>query len=290
LANAIELATKFAPIVDLIYKQASVTEGMDTAVQPDFSNTPEIKYLHVETTGLGDYSRNAGYPKGDVNATWKSFLMTQDRGKEISIDRMDDEETLNLTFGTVVGNFVRENTVPEVDAYRFSRYAQTPGIGSEAGALTPANILEAIDEGVRAQDENEVPAEGRILYLNSNLKVALNQALNRSWGSDRTANTVLDGYNDMRIVYVPPRRFYGNINMLAGAGTSWGYTGVGPQLNFMLVQPNAVVQVVKLVQPKIFDPDVNQDKDAWKYQFRMYHDAFVYENKASGIYAHTGTI
>jgi hypothetical protein len=40
--------------------------------------------------------------------------------------------------------------------------------------------------------------------------------------------------------------------------------------------------------PKVFDPDTNQEKDAWKFQYRLYHDAFAYENKVKGIYVHTG--
>ena len=35
---------------------------------------------------------------------------------------------------------------------------------------------------------------------------------------------------------------------------------------------------------KIFSPDENQKLDAWLFQFRLYHDAFVYENKVKGIY------
>ena len=49
------------------------------------------------------------------------------------------------------------------------------------------------------------------------------------------------------------------------------------------------MQVKKFALPKIFDPDVNQEKDAWKFQFRLYHDAFVYDNKAKGIYLHKKT-
>lgn len=45
----------------------------------------------------------------------------------------------------------------------------------------------------------------------------------------------------------------------------------------------------KFIIPKIFTPDENQDKDMWKFQFRIYHDAFVYENKAKGIYLHEST-
>lgn len=128
---------------------------------------------------------------------------------------------------------------------------------------------------------------GRRLYISSDLKPILNSALSRQWGSDNSVNTVLAGYNDMPITWVPKSRFYTGITLNDGS-TNWGYSkSEGAQdINFMVIYPPAILQVVKFSLPKIFDPDTNQDKDAWKFQFREYHDAFVYDNKAKGIYLH----
>lgn len=292
MANSIEYAKKFVPVIDGIYKAASVTQGMDAATQTDFTGTNEVKVLKVNTTGLGDYSRTNGYPKGDVTAAWETMTLTEERGKEISVDRMDNEETLGLTFGTVTGEFMRNHVIPELDAYRFAKYAGATGILTTAAELlTAATVLAAIDEAVRAMDEAEVPAERRRLYINSNLKPILNHAVTRQFGSDGTINTVLSGYNNMPIVWVPPTRFYTAITLNSGA-TNWGYvkSAGAADINFMIIYPQAIIQVQKFALPKIFDPDTNQDKDAWKFQFRLYHDAFVYENKVKGIYLHKKTI
>ncbi len=288
MANSIDYAKKFVPIIDGIYKAASVTQGMDAATKADFTGVNEVKVLKVSTTGLGDYSRANGYPKGDVTAAWETLTLTEERGKEISVDRMDDEETLGLTFGTVTGDFMRLHVIPELDAYRFAKYASAPGISTIAPAvLTKDTIIAAIDEAVRQLNADEVPLEGRRLYINSDLQPILNSALNRQWGSDGIVNTVLSGYNNMPIVFVPPTRFYTAITLNAGTD-NWGYVkGEGAaDINFMITYPPAILQVTKFALPKIFDPDTNQDKDAWKFQFRLYHDAFVYENKVKGIYVH----
>ena len=131
---------------------------------------------------------------------------------------------------------------------------------------------------------------GRRLYINSDLKPILNNALTRHWGSDGTINTVLSGYNDMPITWVPKSRFYTAITLNDGA-SSWGYAKAADakDINFMIIYPPAILQVVKFSLPKIFDPDTNQEKDAWKFQFREYHDAFVYENKIKGVYLHKST-
>ena len=38
---------------------------------------------------------------------------------------------------------------------------------------------------------------------------------------------------------------------------------------------------------KLFTPDENQNKDAWQFDYRLYHDSFVLDNKVQGIYVHT---
>ena len=287
MANSIAYAQRFLPVIDDIYKANAVTTALDTPTM-DFGGVNEVKVLKVSTTGLGDYSRSTGYPAGDVTAAWETMQLTEERGKEISIDRMDDEETLGMAFGAVTGNFMREHVVPELDAYRFAKYAGTSGILSATGAaLTKDTIVPAIDTAVASMDGAEIPAEGRILFVNSDLKATLNQALNRRWGSDSTVNTVLDGYNNMRIIYVPKTRFYTKIDLNDGSD-EWGYAKntAGVAINFMIIHPSAVVQVEKFALPKIFTPDENQKMDSWLFQFRLYHDAFVYENKKNGIYLH----
>ncbi len=285
MANSIEYASKFLPVIDDIYKEQSVTEGLDTSTMADFSGANEIKVLKVTTTGLGNYSRSEGYPKGDINAVWETMKLTQERGKEITIDRMDDEETLGMVFGSVTGNFMREWVIPEIDAYRFSKYASTDGISKTSATLTKDTIIEAIDEAVMEMDNNEVPQEGRVLFVNSDLKPALNGALSRQWGNESEANTVISGYNNMKVIYVPKNRFYTAIDMNTGEGT-WGYSknSAAKDINFMIIYPQALVQAKKFVMPKIFSPDENQKMDSWLFQFRLYHDAFVYENKVKGIY------
>ncbi len=288
MPNSLEYAKRFMPLIDAIYKAGSVTQGMDAATRVDFTGVNEVKVLKVSTTGLGDYSRQNGYPKGDVTAAWETLQLTEERGKELSIDRMDNEEVLGMVFGTVTGNFMREHVIPELDAYRFAKYASRSGISTAAGAvLTKDTVIAAIDEAVRQLNADEVPLEGRRLYINSDLQPLLNSALNRQWGSDGTVNTVLAGYNNMPITWVQPTRFYAGITLNDGS-TNWGYAKASgaADINFMIIYPQAILQVTKFSLPKIFDPDTNQDKDAWKFQFRLYHDAFVYDNKVKGIYLH----
>lgn len=211
----------------------------------------------------------------------------------MSIDRMDDEETLGQAFGMAMNEFIRLHVAPEVDAYRFAKYAGTTGISTTAGAAltTGAAVLAAIDEATRTLDGNEVP-DDRILYVSTALKPLLMGAISREWGSEGAVSRVLNGYNDMPIVYVPQSRFYTAVTLNSGTENTpaWGYTKAAgaADINFMMISRSAVLQATKMALPKIFTPDENQSKDAWKFQYRLYHDAMVYENKVNGIYLHKG--
>lgn len=288
MANNITLAEKFLPVIDDIYKNQSVTQVLDNDTQVNFVGANKVQVLKTSTTGLGDYSRTDGYPKGDVTATWETMTLSVERGKELSIDRMDNEETLGMAFGAVTGSFMREWVVPEIDAYRFAKYASTEGISKTSGTLTADNILAAIDEAKKQMDADEIPEEGRILFVNSDLQLLLNQSVSRSYGSDAAVNTIMGAYNGMKVVYVPASRFVTKLELADGAvSTGFARAADAENINFMLVYPGSVLQVQKFAMPKIFTPDENQDKDMWKFQFRLYHDCFVYDNKVKGIYLNT---
>lgn len=293
MANSIALASKFLPILDEIYKSASLTAVMDTLTKPvEFGAANEVKVFKTSMTGLGTYSRATGYPAGDVTGTWETMSLSASRGRSFSIDRMDNDETLGEAFGTLVGEFIRTQVVPEVDAYRFAKYASTSGISttSEAALTTAAGVLAAFDAAMTQMDNDEVPAEGRILYISSSLysllKASISRSLANESGADRRVLT-LDG---VKVISVPQTRFYTQVTLDAGSTSSaGGYTktaSTGRDINFMLIHPSAVIQPTKLSLPKIFSPDENQTADAWLFQFRLYHDAFVYENKVKGVYLH----
>lgn len=285
MANTINYAEKFVPVIDGLYKKASLTSALDATTKLDFTGTNTVKVMKVTTTGLGDYSRNTGFPEGDVTVEWEAMKLTEERGKEMSIDRMDDEETLGQAFGMAMSEFIRLHVAPEVDAYRFAKYASTAGIGEATGTLTTGeDILTAIDTASAALDANEVP-EKRVLYVSSAIKPLLMGAVARNFGGEGAVSRVLTAYNDMPIIYVPQSRFYTGITLNDGSA-SWGYAKNGANLNFLMVCPDSVLQATKMALPKVFDPDTNQNKDAWKFQYRLYHDALVYENKVGGIYAH----
>ena len=292
MANTIALAEKFMPILDEIYKRESLTARLDAKTKPvEFGGVNEIKIFKTSVVGLGDYSRATGYPAGDVTATWETIALTQERGRAFAIDRMDDEETLGMAFGKLAGEFIRTQVVPEVDAYRFSKWASTANVSTTAAAAlaNAAATLAAIDVASGTLDDDEVPQEGRLLFIAQPQYRQLTAAVTRSLENQSTYDRRLRQLDEMTIIPVPQGRFYTAITTNAGAlSNQGGYTkgAAATNLNFILMHPTAVEQATKLANLKIFSPEENQLTDSWLFQYRLYHDAWVYDNKVDGVYIH----
>lgn len=280
MANTINLVTKFQPLLDEVYKNASLTTDLEnSAVKFDGSKT--VKVLKLTVPPLGTYTRNTGYTAGDVTADWEAFTLTQDRGTEFSVDAMDDEETLSMTFGNASSEFIRRSVVPQVDAYRFAAMAGAEGISTVAGAaLTTADaVIKAINAGMVKMDEDEVTPEGRILYITPTLAGLIGEL--ESYKSKQVMSRFA------KIVQVPQTRFYTAVTINDNGFAKTAETG--KNINFMIVEPKAAFAVAKHKKLRVFDPDTNQKRDDYLFQYRLYHDMFVYPQKAAGIYLHKST-
>jgi hypothetical protein len=291
MANSIELAVKFQPILDEIYKLASLTAMLDSQTKAvDGSGANEVKIFKTSMVGLGTYSRATGYVAGDVTGTWETIKLLVERGRAFSIDRLDNEESLGMAFGTLVGEFMRTMVVPEVDAYRFSKFASATSISTVTPATldTAAKVLAAVDVASLQMDEDQVPSVGRKLFISSTCYRLLNAAISRTLANEGTADRRLKMLDELEIIPVPQARFYTAITLDAGASASAGgfSKGAGKDINFLMVHPSAVWQAKKHDALKIFSPEVNQTSDGWLIQYRLYHDAGVYDNKVDGIYLH----
>ena len=58
----------------------------------------------------------------------------------------------------------------------------------------------------------------------------------------------------------------------------------------IIIHPSAVLQVMRLANPRIFSPEVVQEADAWMYDFREMHGVWVKHQKTNGIYVNAPTV
>lgn len=299
MANSITLVKQFVAMLDEVYKLASLTSDLDGATElvRAGANANELIIPKLDMSGLGDYSRNSGYVDGDVALTNETVQCNFDRGRMFTVDNMDNQETANIAFGRLAGEFIRTKVVPELDAFRFAKYAGTTGISKVSAGATlsdGAAVIAALRAAITKMDEDEVPTEQRYLYITPTLH-GLVQDMDTT-----KSREVLTRFT--KVVDVPQSRFYTAIEQKSGKiittgqgdgastvdETAGGYakaTGA-KDINFMVIHKPAVIQFQKHVAPKFISPDQNQTADAWKYGYRNVGIADAYENKVAGIYLH----
>lgn len=289
MANSIALVKKYVDKLDEVYKLASLTNILesDASTVRQGANANEIMFPKIDMDGLADYSRSGGYVDGDDKLTWETMKFDYDRGRSFSVDAMDNEETIGISFGMLSSSFVRNKVVPEMDAYRFAKYAGTSGITTKSENLTDGTgVCSSLTAANIALDEDEVNTEGRILFITPtlyNLVVALDTYKSKA---------MLEGFS--KIVKVPQKRFYTAIDLLDGKTTGeeiGGYakSSTGKNINFMIIEKSAVMQFTKHRVNKVISPEENQTADAWKFFYRAYGLTDVYENKVKGIYCSHST-
>ena len=202
MANSIALVKKYVDKLDEVYRLASLTNILesDASTVRQGANANEIMFLKIDMDGLADYSRSGGYVDGDDKLTWETMKFDYDRGRSFSVDAMDNEETIGISFGMLSSSFVRNKVVPEMDAYKFAKYAGTSGITLKSENLTEGTgVCSSLTAANIVLDEEEVNTEGRILFITLtlyNFVVALDTYKSKA---------MLEGFS--KILKVPQRRF-----------------------------------------------------------------------------------
>lgn len=282
MSNTIGLTSKYIPLLDQAYKEASKTSILDGAYASLIREGIDAKTIYIPSitlTGLGDYSKTTGYSSGDVTLSWESHQFAKDRSKTFSVDRFDNLESANMAFGTLAGEFIRTCVAPEVDQYRFTKYVDAAANSTTSSTPTSSTAFTSLDTAIQVMNDAEVPEMGRVLFVSNEFYTLMkqNSSAVRLFNVDYNRN--MEMFDGMPIVKVPSGRFYTDATL----GSS-GFTQTGSILNFMIVHNGAVINAVKTVEPKIFTPEQNQTMDSWMFQYRIYHDAFVPTNKTAGIY------
>jgi hypothetical protein len=296
MANTIEHISKHLHNeLDEMFVKESVTGVLELlrpgGIQLDFVNAKTVKVPNIVMSALSDYSRLTGYAAGDINLTWEAFTLTQDRGKQFTLDAMDNEESGGIAVIHAMKEFERTQVIPEVDAYRLSTLAaKATGAGIATPGTISANVvISKFADAEKYFEDNEVPID-RIVYfistevaraikISTELKALVGITTIEKGDIKLKVNT----FNDNIIIVVPPTRFKTAYTFDNG----FTPTANAKDINILAVYDAASIPVQKHKQVRTFSPEVVQDKDAWKFNYRLHHDIFVPEKKIVGVWLHT---
>lgn len=271
---AIELATKYLPYVDEIFKAES-KKSLLTNDDFDWTGAHTIKVYKIGTAPMNDYDRagtgeNASrYGKiTDLEATTQTMLVTKDRSFTFVIDKLDSNETGGaLEAATALARQLREVVIPEVDAYTYGKMCEGAGTKPAAKTLDSTNIYNEIISATTVLDDNEVNEAGRVLLVvpavYQMMKDSEKIVLNTTIGDDLRQHGVISNLDGMNVVKVSSKR-------------------VPKNFGFMVAHPCATVAPTKLA-----DYRTHQDPPGISgtlTEGRISYDARVLDNKKMAIY------
>lgn len=302
--NTLQYSQQFQTVLDAQMLAGATSAFMEAnAGQVKYDGGDTVHIPEISMQGLAKYDRDEGFNQGSVTLKFNPYKMTQDRGRTFQLDAMDVNETnFVATAGTVMGEFQRTQVIPEIDSYRYSKIAALATAENKVTTgFTPAvaTILEKLEAEITEIQDVVGEDEGLIVVMSTKLRTILNNAdkfnryLNVAEFKNGSINTTVKSFNDIPILGVPSARmktaYVFNDGKTANqqAGGFKADTGA-KDINWIIMPQRAPIAVSKTDKVRVFTPDVNQKADAWKIDYRKYHDLWIPKNRFAAIRVNTG--
>lgn len=286
MPNTVNYATQFEKEIMQKYSRELLTADLTTQ-NVTFVGANKIKIPFVSVTGYKDHSRNGGFNRGSVQNQFMEKTLSFDRDIEFFVDAMDVDETNQaLSAANITNTFITEQDVPETDCYRLSKlHTDFTALGGTVtqDAVTAATILDKFDTLMEEMDEDEVPEEGRILYLTPNIYTMLKQAEKITRSLDVTRQASIDRHvrnlDEVKMVRVPSSRMKTVYDFTEGFKPG----AAAKQMNMILVHPKSVIASQKHSYIKLWPEGTHTNGDGYLYQNRKYGDLFLIDNRVQGV-------
>ncbi|WP_127575264.1 hypothetical protein [Paenibacillus barengoltzii] len=301
--NTLEYAKLFQTELDKQVAQQATSGWMESnAGQVKYNGGDEIKIPDIVVQGLADYDRDNGFNQGSVTFKYQTHTLTQDRGRTFQLDAMDvDETNFGTTAANVMSEFQRLHVIPEIDAYRYSKLAALAADAGNSGTYTPdeADILDKLYDDIFAIAGRGVDLANMVISIsypayqvltkNSQLQKKLDVTQFGQGGINLTVKS-LEGIPLVPVVASRMKSAY-----VFNDGSTAGQTAGGfvpdadaKDINWIISSRNTPIGISKTDVVRIFDPQTNQKANAWKLDYRKYHDLIVPDNKLATVQVSLG--
>lgn len=307
--NSLELNKKLVPELEKAIVQKATTGFLtDNVLRAKFVGAKTVLIPEAGFSGLGDYDRDSGFIRGSVSVTNTPYVLSQDRARTFSLDREDNDETgVAELAGQVMGEFVRTKVVPEVDAYCLSKLAGHAATKSQTVTVTSGKVYEALMDAVNEVqdavgfDEELVAFVSAAFWADLMTTTEFSRMLAVSDFKKGELHTEVKSVNGIPLLPVPTSRMKSAYTFYDGIDHSGEDSGVdqsdggfvpaaaAKDVGFIVLPKRAASLVKKTEKVRIFEPDVNQDMDAYKFDYRLYYDLFIKNNMSTAIYANIAT-
>lgn len=271
----------------------------DNALRAKFVGGKTVLIPEMSFSGLGNYDRDTGFVSGTVSVTAEPYSLSMDRGRSFQLDREDNDETgIADLAGQVMGEFVRTQVVPEIDAYVLSKLGGFAASKAQTVEGTPeTDAFSMLSEAIR-KVQNEVGYDEELVaFVDSTMWGALQQSgdisrvLVASSLKKGAINTEVKSLNGVAVLPTPDSRMktaYIFNDGVTGGQVDGGFTPADQAKNIgLLVMPKRAASLIKKTEKvRAFDPAHNLNADAWKFDYRVYYDLFIRNSMENSIYAY----
>ncbi len=294
MANVIASANKYANELDKMIVQESKTGFMaDGKFKARFTGAKIVSMPQIDFDGLGNYDRENGYSKGGINFKYTDYTLSKERSKQLVIDAQDADETgISSLAGKVVGEYTRTKVNPEIDAHvistLYSIASENDNVEAFDNTAVVEGMLECINKAEAASgytNEQMVAFVDPVMYAALMTSDKLQHSITVSDFEQGAVNLKVKMLNGCAIIPVAADRMrtaYDFNDTGFAASDDAGY------IKAIVMPKNAASLVKKVDKVDIYTPDMVQDMDAYKINFRLYYDCFVTDNKKGLIFAISG--
>lgn len=302
--NTLQTAANFQKVLDqqmLVGATSGFMEVNAGEVKYNGGDTVKIPTLSVD--GLANYDRDNGYNRGSVSLKFQDFKLTQDRGRKFSLDSMDVDETNFVATATnVMTTFQKEQVIPEVDAYRYSKvaaYAKQESRKTDSFTPDDTNIIKQLNKEIMEIEDLIGETGDLVIVMSARVQGILNEAagakgmLNVADFTQGQYNTRVRTYNEIPIIGVSSARlksqYVFNDGKTSGQEKGGFKADTGAKaINWLIMSRKAAIAVSKTDKMRIFDPTINQQADAWAIDYRKFHDVWVPKNRLASLWVNFG--
>jgi hypothetical protein len=297
--NTLECAKVFQTGLDKQILQEATSNFLEAnAGQVKYTGGDTVKIPVISMDGLGDYDRDNGYAQGSVTLAYQDFKMTQDRGRKFQLDAMDvDASNFIATAGTVMGEFQRVKVIPEIDSYRWSKiYSLTNTANKLEYTPTKSDIMDKLDVQLTAIKDIAGNTNDLVIVMATPVQTILNNAIDKKLDvinfTAGQIHTEVKGYNSIPIITVSSARMKTLYTKYDGKTSGQEAGGLvaaegAKQINWLIFPKRAPIAVSKTDTMRIFDPQTNQDANAWRMDYRKFHDLWIPQKRLDTVFAST---
>lgn len=295
-------AEQWSPeLLEILMQETLTSPFITTNVK--WLDAKTFHFTQMSTGGYKSHNRKGGWNRGDYTQKDVPFTLQFDRDIEFLVDKADVDETdETASIENISKVFEQTQAAPEIDAYFFSKVANTAqsieGYHSETAESewTKENVFGKLKGFINAGKLRRYKAKGALLmYVRSFVMDLLEESkdftrkiemtsINEGGLSIQTRVTDIDGVYIFEVI--DDERFYDKFDFTDGfmpvVKDAEGSVAGSRKINVLLASPLTTKTVPKIASIYYFAPGAHTEGDGYLYQNRKLMDVFTFPNGKDG--------